>query len=250
MKIQEEAGEQRQRKKKIDTVPKETKDVLMENELQVRMMSQITLLLSGPTEDASSTIKLAAVEALEKCAKRLANTSYSGALVDSLSAVVTICDSKSRALCIASVRCLTTLICILGPRCLPSLPSLISRLLTVGKESLLGDVIPANVSDGSELILSILKALESIMEKMGAFLSPYLGDIISFVVLQPSIVRSSDINVTTKASALRSVIPEKIPVSIHKLQFVYVCSCDSMPNFLFVSRVYCVHSTKQCCSHI
>lgn len=244
MKLQEEAGEQRQRKKKIDTVPKATKDDMMkENELQVRMMSQITLLLSGPTEDASSTIKLAAVEALEKCAKRLANTSYSGALLDSLSAVVAICDSKSRVLCIASVRCLTTLICILGPRCLPSLPSLISRLLTVGKESLLGDVMPANVNDGSELILSILKALESIMEKMGAFLSPYLGDIISFVVLQPSIMRSSDVNVTTKASALRSVISEKIPVSIHKLQCVYVCSCDSMPNFLLVGRVYCVRST-------
>lgn len=244
MKIQEEAGEQRQRKKKIDTVVKETEDdMVKENELQVRMMSQITLLLSGPTEDASSTIKLAAVEALEKCAKRLANTSYSGSLVDSLSAVVTICDSKSRALCIASVRCLTTLICILGPRCLPSLPSLMSRLLTVGKESFLGDVIPANVSDGPELILSILKALESILEKMGAFLSPYLGDIISFVVLQPSIMRSSDDNVTTKASALRSVIPEKIPVSIHNLQCVYVCSCDSMPNFLFVSRLYCVRFT-------
>lgn len=229
MKIQEEAGEQRQRKKKIDTVRKETKnDTVKENELQVRMMSQITLLLSGPTEDASSTIKLAAVEALEKCAKRLGNTSYSGALVDSLSAVVTICDSKSRALCLASVHCLTTLICILGPRCLPSLPRMISQLLTVGQETLLGDIIPANVSDGSELVFSILSAFESIMEKMGAFLSPYLGDIISFVVLQPSIMRSTDANVTTKASAVRAVISEKIPVSIHKLQCVYVSSCDSM----------------------
>jgi U3 small nucleolar RNA-associated protein 10 len=54
--------------------------------------------------------------------------------------------------------------------------------------------------------------MEAIVENLGAFLSPYLGDIIGLVTLEPSILTAANDELSKRAAAVRLLIPEKIPV--------------------------------------
>jgi U3 small nucleolar RNA-associated protein 10 len=64
----------------------------------------------------------------------------------------------------------------------------------------------------SQLLIAVLKAMEAIVENLGAFLSPYLGDIIGLVTLEPSILTAANDELRKRAAAVRLLIPEKIPV--------------------------------------
>lgn len=222
MKKQDEAKEQSQKRKKVNTAPTDSSLILNEHELQLQMVLQITKLLSSPIVEDSLllSIKLAAVEALEVCVRRLAGSasSSSGVLVDCLPAVVAMFSSKKKVLCAAAVSCVTTLLCTLGPRALPYLSTIISQLLSTAQHALpssqqLGETTGLDTTGGPELLLAILKAVEAIVNNLGAFLSPYLGDIIALVVLEPAILTASDVNISARAAALRFLIPDKIPVS-------------------------------------
>jgi hypothetical protein len=219
MKMQDEAGEHPHRSKKIEQKSTEKSILKREIELQGRMVSQISDILLAPTEDASSGVKIAAIEALEKCATRLAGTSRAASLVDILAAVVSVLDAKKKALCVTGVRCVGTLVSILGPRALPSLPGIMTQLLIMGRDAMVNPSYPGGTKEsiataGTDIIASVLKTLGVIVENLGAFLNPYLADLISFLVLQPTVIKAPDAKVTSNAVALRDLISAKIPVSI------------------------------------
>lgn len=219
MKMQDEAGEHPHRSNKVEQKPVDKNILKRENELQERMVSEISDILLAPTDDGSTGVKIAAIEALEKCATRLAGHSRTASLVDILTAVVSVLDAKKKALCVTGVRCVGTLVSILGPRALSSLPGTMTQLLIMGRDavlnpSYLGGTKESLVTAGIDIIASILKTLGVIVENLGAFLNPYLADLISFLVLQPSVIKALDAKATSNAVALRVLISEKIPVSI------------------------------------
>jgi len=216
MKNEGTAKESGSRRKKVNSSSIEIDEVTTEHDLQEKMVFQIARLLSLPVEDASLSTKRVAVEALEVCAKRLGATDSSVALSACLPAVIAMFDTKKKALNAAAVRCVTTLLCILGPRGLPSLPTIISHLLVTAEHSLpsakqVGE--HSGETEGkSQLLIAVLKAMEAIVENLGAFLSPYLGDIIGLVTLEPSILTAANDELRKRAAAVRLLIPEKIPV--------------------------------------
>ncbi|CAM6046465.1 unnamed protein product [Sphagnum compactum] len=218
MKNEGTAKESSSRRKKVDSSSIEIDEVTTEHDLQEKMGFQIARLLSLPVEDASLSTKRVAVEALEVCAKRLGATDSSVALSACLPAVIAMFDTKKKALNAAAVRCVTTLLCILGPRGLPSLPTIISHLLATAEHSLpsakqVGE--HSGETEGkSQLLIAVLKAMEAIVENLGAFLSPYLGDIIGLVTLEPSILTAANEELSKRAAAVRLLIPEKIPARL------------------------------------
>lgn len=222
MKMQDEAREHPQRSSKVEQKPADKSIVTREHELQERMVSLISDLLLAPMENASAGVKLVAVEALEKCATRLASTSRAGSLVNTLPAAVSILTAKKKALCVAGVRCLGTLVSILGPRALPCLPAIVTQVIILGRgakpnSSSMEGANELGVHAGSDIISSVLKTLGVILDNLGAFLNPYLSDIISFLVLEPSVIKAADANVASNAVAVRELIAEKIPVSIRPM---------------------------------
>ncbi|KAG0589672.1 hypothetical protein KC19_1G038600 [Ceratodon purpureus] len=219
MKLQDEAGEHSQRSKKVDQNATDENILKREIDLQARMVSQISDILLAPTEDGSLGVKIAAIEALEKCAARLAGTSRAASLVDILGAVVSVLDAKKKALSVTGVRCVGTLVSILGPRALSSLPSIMTQFFILGRDAMLnlsnpGGTKESVVTAGTEIIASVLKTLGVIVENLGAFLNPYLENLISFLVLHPSVIKASDAKVTSNAAALRELISEKIPARL------------------------------------
>ena len=217
--MQDEVGEHPQRSNKGEQKLADRSISKRENELQERMVLQISVILLAPTEDASTGVKVAAIEALEKCATRLAGTNRAASLVDILTAVVSVLDVKKKALCVTGVRCVGTLVSILGPRALPSLPGIMTQLLIMGRDAMLNPSLSegpkeCNVIARTDIIASVLKTFWMIVENLGAFLNPYLADLLSFLVLQQSVIKTPDAKVISNAVALRELIAEKIPVSI------------------------------------
>lgn len=219
MKMQDEAREHPQRINKVVQKPADNSILMREHELQERLVSLVSDILLAPIEDTSADVKLAAIEALEKCATRLASTSRVGSLVNILPAAVSVLNAKKKALCVAGVQCVGTLVSILGPRSLPSLPGIVTQLIIMGRNAMpisspTEGANELSVSAGTDIISSVLKTLAVILENLGAFLNPYLSDIISFLILQPSVTKAPDAHVTSNAVAVRELISEKIPVSI------------------------------------
>lgn len=217
--MQDEARQHPPRSNKVEQKPIDKSILMREHGLQERMVSLISDILLAPVEDASVGVKLAAIEALEKCATRLASTDRAGSLVNILPAAISVLKGKKKALCVAGVRGVGTLVSILGPRALPSLPGIVTELLIMGRDAMLNSSFNEGIKEpsanaGTDIISSVLKTLGVILENLGAFLNPYLSDIISFLVLQPSVIKAPDANVTSNADAARQLIAKKIPVSI------------------------------------
>jgi len=218
MKMEDDVREHPHRSNKVEQKSTDKNILTKELELQERIVSLISDILLAPIEDASAGVKLAAIDGLEKCASRLASTSRAGYLVNILPAAVSVLTAKKKALCVAGVRCMGTLVSILGPRALPSLPAIVTQLLIMGRDampmsSFTEGSIELSVNAGTDIISSVLKTVGVILENLGAFLNPYLSDIISFLVLQPSVIKAPDVNVTSNAVAVRELISDKIPVS-------------------------------------
>lgn len=219
MKMQDENGERPQRSNKFEHKQNAKSVLKKEPEFQERMVSQLSDILVAPTEDSSANVKLAALEALERCATRLANTDRAGTLINIVPAVLSILSVKKKALSVAGVRCVGTLVSILGPRALPSLPDISTQLFIMGRDASLScsdteGVKESNANSGTEIIVSILKTLIAIVEHLGAFINPYLNDLISYLVLQRSVIKSPDVNVSKNAATLRELISEKIPARL------------------------------------
>lgn len=245
--MQDENGERPQRSNKFEHKQNAKSVLKKEPEFQERMVSQLSDILVAPTEDSSANVKLAALEALERCATRLANTDRAGTLINIVPAVLSILSVKKKALSVAGVRCVGTLVSILGPRALPSLPDISTQLFIMGRDASLScsdteGVKESNANSGTEIIVSILKTLIAIVEHLGAFINPYLNDLISYLVLQRSVIKSPDVNVSKNAATLRELISEKIPVSNLTIWNLMFLTCGSpLSSFDFILGVcYCL----------
>jgi U3 small nucleolar RNA-associated protein 10 len=72
----------------------------------------------------------------------------------------------------------------------------------------------AVLTSKKSLFMSILVTLEAVVNMLGGFLNPYLGDIIEILVLHPEYVSGTDLKLKSKVDVVRKLITEKIPVSL------------------------------------
>ncbi|GAB4854073.1 hypothetical protein Ancab_022655 [Ancistrocladus abbreviatus] len=178
---------------------------------------EILQLVDGSSDDIS--LKLAAVSALEVLANRF--PSSHNVFSTCLQSVVKGILSDDLAVASGCLRTTAALINVLGSRALPELPQIMKNILKKSKHgpSLLGaNIGDADQSNQSTLnegaMLATLLALEALIGKLGAFLSPYLQDIVELLVLHPDYISESKQKVQIKADAIRRLLSEKIPVRL------------------------------------
>lgn len=186
-----------------------------------KMSLEINRLVDESLDNSNPSLKLAALSALEVLANRFpANYSI---FSRSLASVAKGISSHHLAICSGCLRATGVLVNVLGPRSVAELPHIMDCVIKIsGKGSPCSDLktkgcgnnIPVAVSTSKEsLALSILFALEAIVDKLGGFLNPYLGNIMEILVLFPEYVSGSDQKLNLKADVVRKLLTEKIPVS-------------------------------------
>ncbi|XP_030935775.1 uncharacterized protein At3g06530 [Quercus lobata] len=187
-----------------------------------KMSSEIILIVDESTDDSNASLKLAAVSAIEVLANRFPSN-YSIYSM-SLASVTKGITSHNLAVSSSCLRTAGALINVLGTRSLAELPRIMESLIKISGEvsSCSGlktkcddDNTPVAVSTSKDsLILSILITLEAVVDKLGSFLNPYLGDIMKILVLHPEYLSEADLKLKLKADAVRKLLTEKIPVRL------------------------------------
>ncbi|GJN26820.1 hypothetical protein PR202_gb14780 [Eleusine coracana subsp. coracana] len=172
--------------------------------------------------DSDSSVKIAAISALETLAKEypLDNPTYSNCLAEIIHHI----GSGDIVTSSASVRTAGALINVLGSKALPQLP-LIMKNIMLGSHQV--SCCPSgNYADGctrtsarlssqtTTMLLSVLTTIEVIVEKLGEFVNPYLAEILDLVVLHPECGSHMDAKLDAKAADVRNLLTEKVPVRL------------------------------------
>ncbi|KAL0708491.1 hypothetical protein Bca4012_074917 [Brassica carinata] len=176
-----------------------------------KMCEEIVNVIVETDEDSDVPAKRAAISTLEVLASRLP----SGHPIFSkcLASVAEGISSKNLGVSSSCLRTTGALINVLGPKALVELPRIMKNLVQQSRE-----VTSASTGDATAeeqlLMMSVLVTLEAVIEKLGGFLNPHLGDIIRLMVLHREYVSDFDKNLKSKANAIRRLLTEKIPVRL------------------------------------
>ncbi|KAM3340540.1 putative protein isoform X3 [Capsicum galapagoense] len=196
---------------------------LDENSLQLfdTLCLEILKFVNSESE-LSSSLKLAAVSTLEVLANRFpSDNSVFSTCLDSVSK--SICTDNS-ALSSSCLRTAGSLINVLGPKALPQLPFVMEGMIrqsrnalstvTAGTKQNDGDASMVSSIQNDSILMSILLALEAVVNKLGGFLNPYLGDILELLLLKPQYTSTSELKLKLKSDSVRKLITERVPVRL------------------------------------
>ncbi|KAL3702523.1 hypothetical protein R1sor_020545 [Riccia sorocarpa] len=202
-----------------------SKEGLSDEELEIRVgiIKSITEILAAPREEESMSAKIAAIEALDISALKF-GTETPETFTAALSVLIRSFQLENRTLLAASVRCVSSILAQLGPLALPALPDTMMGLFRVVDEMLGQPEKPVRKTDEqdtgtagqeqSDLLLAVLLCIETLLDKLGSFLTPYLQKMVGLVVLQPSLVKGAVPEVSRKAENVRLLIPTKLPARL------------------------------------
>ncbi|CAL1390897.1 unnamed protein product [Linum trigynum] len=156
-------------------------------------------------EEADPTLPIAAVSTLEVLAHSFpSNPSVFSACLPCVTKAI---RSSNLAMSSSSLRTTGALIEVLGPKALIELPNILGNMMVkCGKVS-------SSTSEES-FMLAILVTLEQVIDKLGGFLNPYLGDILELLVIHPMYTSLSHEKLKLRADLVRSLLTEKIPVRL------------------------------------
>lgn len=183
-----------------------------------KMCLEIVRVIDGPVGGSNTSLKVAAVSALEVLANNFPfNNSIFSACVGSVAKCI---NSSELAVASSSLRTIAALINVLGPKALVEIPHIMENMMKSSYEVLSN----LNIKDKTKKVdslaskesylLSVLITLEVIVDKLGGFLNPYLTNIIDFMVLHPEYVSGMDSKVESRSCGLRKLLAERIPVSL------------------------------------
>jgi U3 small nucleolar RNA-associated protein 10 len=188
------------------------------------LASKIASLLDGPSEDPSPSTKQAALAALEAIAGRFGaetpetlGSAVGAVLANAEPPKTPKCSKKAKGLAegtvnsaVASVavRCAATICAALGPRALPQLPGVLETVLGCAQRQLVAQNGSGLSEEQLDLLVVCISAIEKLVSELGAFLSPYLGQVLDLVLLQPAVLTSA---AAERAAAVRALLPEKLP---------------------------------------
>jgi U3 small nucleolar RNA-associated protein 10 len=178
------------------------------------------LVLIDRGVDLDSSVKIAAISALEMLAKEYPsdNPTYSNCLATIIDHI----GSGDAVTSSASLRTVGALINVLGSKALPQLPLIMKNIVLVSHQVSCSP--SGNYADGCTrtsarlsnqtiaMLLSVLTTIEVIVEKLGEFVNPYLTEILDLVVLRPECGSQMDAKLDAKAADVRNVLTEKVPV--------------------------------------
>ncbi|XP_015877759.3 uncharacterized protein At3g06530 isoform X1 [Ziziphus jujuba] len=186
-----------------------------------RMCRKIVQLVDSA--DASSNLKLVSVMALDVLANRF--PSDQSIFSECLATVTKNISSHNVAVSSGCLRATAALVNVLGPRSLPQLPSIMEKVFLCSDVKSIQSIDKAHVSSSTKnesIFSSALVVLEVVVDKLGGFLNPYLGNIIEFL-LHPHFASESDLKLKLKADSVRRLIAERIPVrlALQPLQKIY-----------------------------
>ncbi|CAA7017065.1 unnamed protein product [Microthlaspi erraticum] len=178
-----------------------------------KLCEEIVHLIDETDDESGVPAKRAAISTLEVLASRFPTDHpiFSKCLASVAQGI----SSKNLGVSSSCLRTTGALINVLGPKALVELPRIMKNLVKQSHE-----VSSASKSGGNAtaevqlLMLSVLVTLEAVIDKLGGFLNPHLGDIIRLMVLQPEYVSDSDKNLKSKANAIRRLLTEKISVRL------------------------------------
>uniref|UniRef100_A0A1D1XF93 Uncharacterized protein At3g06530 n=1 Tax=Anthurium amnicola TaxID=1678845 RepID=A0A1D1XF93_9ARAE len=186
------------------------------------LFSRIIQLVDEPEDSSPGPVRLAAVSSLDVLAKEFPNSTYIS--VTCLTVVVKHISSDNTALSSSCLRSAGALISVLGSKALSVLPRVMEQVLerthNVSKcptgmlKPTQAGSLEGLVTGKASILLSVLVVLEAVIENLGCFLNPYLESILDLVVLHPEYSSESDQKLKTKATLLRKLITEKIPVRL------------------------------------
>ncbi|OMO94842.1 hypothetical protein CCACVL1_05773 [Corchorus capsularis] len=177
-----------------------------------KMCAEIVQIVDNSIEESNASLKLAAVSTLELLTQRFSSTySVFGMCLASVTKGI---NSENLAVSSSCLKTTGALVNVLGPRALAELPCVMENLIKKSREISLSSKSKSKNDENTSIFLSILVALEAVIDKLGGFLNPYLGDIIELMVLHPAYVSASDLKLKLKADLVRKLLTDKIPVRL------------------------------------
>lgn len=187
------------------------------------MCSEVVKLVDNADEESRASLKLAAISALEVLANRFP---YCSVFNTCLGSVTNSVSSRNLAISSSSLRTIGALINVLGPKALVELPRIMENLIKKSHE-VSANTDPRNKAEDpsvkESLMASILVTLEAVIDKLGGFLNPYLGEVTELLVLRCEFVSGSDLKLKVKADAVRRILTENIPVSVIRTSLYWCC---------------------------
>ncbi|CAI9771819.1 unnamed protein product [Fraxinus pennsylvanica] len=181
---------------------------------------EILKLVDSPDDDSSTSLKLAAVSALEVLANKFpSHDSVFSMCLGSVSRRICSDNSSVSSHCL---RATGALINVLGPKALPELPGIMGCVVrkshdvpsVAAETKRITDRTTGSSNLKDSFSMSILLTLEAVVNKLGGFLNPYLGDILGLIVLHPLYVSTTEPKLKLKADVVRKLITDKIPVRL------------------------------------
>ncbi|GAY60289.1 hypothetical protein CUMW_200810 [Citrus unshiu] len=204
-----------------------------------KMCSEVVLLVDNSTGELNISLKLTAVSTLEVLANRFA--SYDSVFNLCLASVTNSISSRNLALASSCLRTTGALVNVLGLKALAELPLIMENVRKKSREiSTYVDVQNESNEDKTQresLMASVLITLEAVIDKLGGFLNPYLGDITELLVLCPEYLPGSDPKLKVKADAVRRLLTDKIQVrlALPPLLKIYSGAVDAGDSSLVIA---------------
>ncbi|XP_038993491.1 uncharacterized protein At3g06530-like isoform X2 [Hibiscus syriacus] len=177
-----------------------------------KMCAEIVLIVDGSIDESNDSLKLAALSTLDILAQRFSsNHSVFGMCLASVTKGI---SSENMAVSSSCLKTTGTLVNVLGLKALAELPCMMENVIKKSREISEGSNLKSGIAECTSILLSILVTLEAVVEKLGGFLNPYLGDLIELMVLHPAYVSASDLKLKTRADLVRKLLTDKIPVRL------------------------------------
>ncbi|KAK8344000.1 hypothetical protein V6Z12_A07G051700 [Gossypium hirsutum] len=177
-----------------------------------KMCTEIVQIVDDSIDESNVSLKLAALSTLDILAQRFSsNHSVFGMCLASVTKGI---SSDNMAVSSSCLKTTGTLVNVLGPKALAELPCMMENVIQKSRGISVSSNLESRSDESTSILLSILITLEAVVEKLGGFLNPYLGDIIELMVLHPAYVSASDLKLKTRADLVRKLLTDKIPVRL------------------------------------
>ncbi|XWS60132.1 hypothetical protein CRYUN_Cryun07bG0008200 [Craigia yunnanensis] len=199
-----------------------------------KMCAEIVQIVDS-IEELNSSLKLAALSTLEILAQRFSSNHSVFSMC--LASVTKGISSENLVVSSSCLKTTGALVNVLGPRALAELPCIMENVIKKSHEISVSSDLKTRSDENTFILLSILVTLEAVVDKLGGFLNPYLGDIIELTVLHPAYVSGSDLKLKMRADVVRKLLTDKIPVrlTLQPLLKVYLSAIKSGDSSLVIA---------------
>ncbi|KAK8586579.1 hypothetical protein V6N13_010167 [Hibiscus sabdariffa] len=214
--VKDHVSAKSKRKEKIELDPNSNSNELHLDDTGLKsfqkMCAEIVQIVDGSIDESNASLKLAALSTLDILAQRFSSDhSVFGMCLASVTRGI---SSENMAVSSSCLKTTGTLVNVLGPKALAELPCIMENVIKKSRAISVCSNLKSGSAECTSILLSILVTLEAVVEKLGGFLNPYLGDLIELMVLHPAYVSGSDLKLKTRADLVRKLLTEKIPVRL------------------------------------